>query len=192
MTNKEKYKQAFSAMHISDEFSLEVKNMTTTANKAKLNRLIASIAACVLIVGSSTLAYATDFCGIQRNLQLWIHGDQTDVTIQFGGNGNYNMEYIDDEGDSKHQGGGGVAIDKNGNERPLSEDEILEHLNSPEVDYKEDGSAWIYYFNQKIDITDKFKNGVCYARVSNGKETLYMTIKYQNGWSTSPSKYPAP
>ena len=36
MTNKEKYKQAFSTMHISDEFSLEVKKVTTTNRKTKL------------------------------------------------------------------------------------------------------------------------------------------------------------
>lgn len=192
MTNKEKYKQAFSAMHISDEFSLEVKNMTNTSNKPKLKRLVASIAVCVLIVGSATAAYATDSCEIQRALQLWIRGDQTDVTIQFDGNGNYNMDYIDDEGDSKHQSGGGVAYDENGNARPLKEDEILEHLNKPEVNYEEDGSVWIYYYDQKIDITNKFEDGVCYAKVLNGEETLYMTIKYQNGCSISHRKYQIP
>ena len=33
MTNKEKYKQAFSAIHISDEFSLEVRKMTNTSKR---------------------------------------------------------------------------------------------------------------------------------------------------------------
>ena len=35
------------------------------------------------------------------------------------------------------------------------------------VDYKEDGSIWVYYYDQKIDITDQFKDGVCYVQVSN-------------------------
>jgi hypothetical protein len=130
-------------------------------------------------VGSATVAYATDFCGIQRTLQLWIHGDQTDVTIQFDGNGNYNMDYIDDEGDSKHQGGGGIAIEDDGTERPLTEDELLEEITAP----------WVYWFDQKIDITDKFENNVCYIKLVNGEETLYMTVKYQNGYATSPDKY---
>ncbi|MEG3006783.1 MAG: hypothetical protein RR806_04865 [Oscillospiraceae bacterium] len=192
MTNKEKYKQAFSAIHASENLSLEVKKMTTINNKPKLNRLVASIAACVLIVGSATVAYATDFCGIKRTLQLWVHGDQTDVTIQFDGNGNYNIDYVDDKGDSNHLGGGGVAIDENGNEIPLTEDELLEHLNSPEVDYKDDGSVWVYYFDQKINITDKFKNDVCYIKLINGEETLYMTVKYKKGSATSPEKYVTP
>lgn len=192
MTNKEKYKQAFSTMHISDEFSLEVKKMITTSNKPKLNRLVASIAACVLILGSATVAYATDFCGIQRTLQLWIHGDQTDVTIQFDGNGNYNMDYIDDEGSSKHQGGGGVAIEDDGTERPLTEDELLEEITAPDVHYEDNGSVWVYWFDQKIDITDKFENNVCYIKLVNSEKTLYMTVKYQNGYATSPDKYLTP
>ncbi|MEA4986581.1 MAG: hypothetical protein VB095_00760 [Anaerovorax sp.] len=192
MTNKEKYKQAFSTMRISDEFSLEVKNMTTTSNKPKFNRLVASIAACVLIVGSATAAYATDFCGIQRTLQLWIHGDQTDVTIQFDGSGNYNMDYTDDEGNIKHQGGGGVSFAPDGTEIPLSEDELLEEITAPDVHYEDDGSIWVYWFDQKINITDKFENNVCYVKLVNNEETLYMTVKYQNGYATSPDKYLSP
>ena len=192
MTNKEKYKQAFSTMHISDEFSLEVKKMTTTNKKPKLNRLVASIAACVLIVGSATVAYATDFCGIQRTLQLWIHGEQSNVTIRFDGNGNYDMDYINDEGNSEHQGGGGVAFDVVGNERPLTEEELMEEITAPDVFYKEDGSVWVYWFDQKIDITDKFENNICYVKLENGDKTLYMTVRYKNGYSTSPHKYIIP
>lgn len=189
MTNKEKYKQAFSALHVSDELSLEVRKMTNTRKKQKLNQMVAGIVVCVLLVGGSATAYAADLGGIQRTIQLWIHGDQTEVTIDYNIDGSYGMEYSDSEGNAVHQGGGGVAIETDGSERPLTEEELLDHLNSPEVVYEDDGSVWIYYFDQKIDITDKFDNGVCYAKVSNGEETLYMTIRYQNGWSTSPNKY---
>ncbi len=192
MTNKEKYKQAFSAIHISDEFSVEVKKMTNTNKKTKLNRLVTSIAVSVLIIGSATVAYAADFCGIQRTLQLWIHGEQTNVTIQFDGSGNYDMNYIDDEGNSKHQGGGGVAFDAFGNERPLTEEELMEEITAPDVVYKKDGSVWVYWFNQKIDITDKFENNICYVKLENGDKTLYMTVRYENGYSTSPHKYIIP
>lgn len=192
MTNKEKYKQAFSTMHISDEFSLEVKKMTTTHKKIRINQLVASIAVCVLIVGSTTVAYATDFCGVQRTLQLWMHGEQSDVTIQFDGNGNYDMNYIDEDGNSQYQGGGGIAYDFGGNERPLTEEELMEELTAPEVSYEEDDSVWVYWFNQKIDITDKFENNICYVKLENGDKTLYMTIKYKDGYSTSPHKYIEP
>jgi len=192
MTNKEKYKQAFSAIHASYEFSLEVGKMAKTSKKQRFKQMVATIAVCVLLVGGSVVAYAADVGGIQRTVQLWIHGDQTEVTIHFNADGSYHMEYIDSEGNAAQAGGGGVAINPDGSERPLSEEELLDDLNSPDVRYEEDGSVWIYYFDQTIDITDKFDNNVCYAQVSNGDETVYMTIKYQNGWCSSPHKYPSP
>lgn len=165
MSNKEKYKQAFSALHVSDKLSLEVIKMTNIRRKQKFNQMVAGVAACVLLVGGSATAYAADLGGIQRTIQLWIHGEQTEVTIEFNADGN---------------------------ERSLTETEILDYLDDPDVRYEDDGSVWIYYFDQKINITDKFDDNVCYARVSNGNETLYLTIKYQNGWSSSPYKYVSP
>ena len=192
MTNHEKYKQAFSAVHISDNFSLEVNEMVRTNKTKKIRGTVAGIAACALLFGSSFAAYAADVGGIQRTVQLWLNGDQTQVTINFTPEGKYLIEYPDKEGNPVRQGGGGVAIDDDGSERPLTESELLEDLNAPEVRYEDDGSVWVYYFDQKIDITDRFEDNVCYVQLSNGKETLYMTVKYQNGWSISPHKYPTP
>lgn len=192
MTNKELYKQAFSVLHISDGFSLEAKEMPTANSKPKFTRLVACIAACVLIVGSATLAYATDFCGIRRTLQLWIQGDKTDVTIQFDGSGHYTMDYTNGAGEGTHQGGGGVAIDDNGNERAATEDELLEQLSMPDIQYAEDGSVWVYWFDQKVDITDKFENDICYVKLVNGDKTLYVTVKYRGGYASSPDNYQSP
>ena len=169
MTNREKYKQAFSAIHISDDFSLEVKEMITTSKKRKLNKLVACVAACVLIVGSATAAYAVDVGGIQRTIQLWFQGEQTDATIEFDGNGNYEMDYVDEDGNTQHRGGGGVAYDIFGNERPLTEAELMEKMNSPEVYYHDD-SVWVYWLNQKIEVTDKFEVGVRSEERRVGKE----------------------
>lgn len=192
MTNKEKYKKAFSVIHASDEFSLEVSKMAKIRKRKRINHMVAFIVACVFLIGSSTAAYAANLGGIQRKVQLWIHGNQTEVTIDFNSDGSYNLNYLDSEGNAVHQSGGGVAFNPDGSERPLSDKELLDHLDDPEVVYKDDGSVWIYYFDQKIDITDKFDDNVCYAKVSNGKETLYMTIKYKKGWATSPYKYLSP
>lgn len=192
MTNKEKYKQAFSAIHASDDFSLEVEKMEIINKKHKFKIMIASVAACVMIAGSATAAYAADIGGIQRTIQLWIHGDQTEATIQFDGNGSYSMDYTDGEGNVKHQGGGGVSISPDGTEIPASEEELMDELTAPDVRYEDNGSVWIYWFDQKIDITDKFKNDVCYVKLENNGKTLFMTIKYQNGYATSPHKYLSP
>ncbi len=185
MSNKEKYKQAFSAIHISDDFSLEVKKVK---NK---NKLFACVAVLAFILTSTAVVYAADIGGIQRTIQLWIQGEQSDVTIDFDGDGNYEMHYIDEDGNERQQGGGGIAYDIFGNERPLTEEELLEQMNSPEVEYKDDGTVWVYWYDQKVDITDKFEDGVCYVEVVNDDEVLYMTVT-ENGYSASPDGFLEP
>ena len=62
-------------------------------------------------------------------------------------------------------GTGGISIQADGTEAPLSVEELQEHLNMPDVEYEEDGSVWVYYQNQKLEITDKFTDGVCYVKL---------------------------
>lgn len=185
MTNKEKYKQAFSVLHPSGKISVEVENMTARKRAKRLQAAAAMAAAGLLLAGGSGIAYAADAGGIQRTIQLWIHGDQTDAVFEYNGDGSYTL-HIDP---SEEIGGGGVAIGEDGSERPLTENELLDTLNDPAVRYEEDGTAWVYYYDQKIEITDQFQDDICYVKLSNGDETLYMTIKYQDGWCTSPHKY---
>lgn len=193
MTNKEKYKQAFSVLQTSGEISLEVENMAIMNKKAKMKVAAAIISTCLILAGGSGIAYAADIGGIQRTIQLWINGDQTSATFEYNSeDGTYNISIPSEDGETKEYGGGGVAIDDDGTERPLTESEVMETLNDPEVEYNDDGSVWVYYYDQKIEITDKFEDGVCYLKLSNEDETLYMTIKYQDGWCTSPHKYVDP
>ena len=93
-----------------------------------------------------------------------MHGDQTSATLDLNtDDGSYSLEYKDTDGNTVSQ------------------------------EYFDDGSVWVYYKNQQIEITDKFdKDNVCYVKIENGDETIYMTVKYQNGYSTSPDKYPDP
>ena len=75
--------------------------------------------------------------------------------------------------------GGGYALEDDGQERPLTAEELMEGLDSPELEYKEDGSIWIYYQDQKIDITNQFDaNGICHISISsqNG-QTLDITVE---------------
>lgn len=197
MTNKEKYKQAFSVLHPSGRISVEVEKMTIRKKTKRLQTAIAFASVCLLLACGTGIAYAADAGGIQRNIQLWIEGDRTNAVMELDGNGNYIL-HVDPseqgtEGDVDYEvGGGGVAIEDDGRERPLTGEELLESLNDPVVKYEEDGTAWVYYYDQKIDITDRFEDGICYVKLSNGKETLYMTVKYQDGWCTSPHKYISP
>lgn len=191
MTNKEKYKQAFSVLHASGRISLEEERMIVMRKKARFQAAAAAVAVCLAFAGGGSIAYAADLGGVQRKIQLWVHGDQTDADIVYNANGSYDL-WFEEDGAQKEGHGGGIAIDQDGTERALTEEEIIEHLNRPEVEYQEDGSVWVYYYDQEIDITDQFKDGVCYVKVSNGETTLYMTIVYQNGYCISPHKYESP
>ena len=78
-------------------------------------------------------------------------------------------------------------------EGALTEEEMLEHLNAPEVEEREDGTVTVYYLDQKLDVTDKFdEDGVCYVQLEGGEKTIYMTIKRGNGYATSTTKYILP
>ena len=194
MTNKEKYKQAFSVLHTSDNFILEVEKMASINRKHQMRTLVASLIVCLIIMTGGGTAYAMDIGGIQYKVQMWIYGEQTDVDVDFKSDGTYSYSYEDQSGKVSERSGGGIALEKDGTERPLTNEELMEELSEPsaEVEYEEDGSVWIYYCDQKIDITDKFKDGICYARLEGEDGPLYMTIKYKKGFSVSPHKYDDP
>ena len=166
--------------------------MARFQKKAKMKTAAAIITGCILIGGAGT-AYAANVGGIQRTIQLWIHGDQTNATFNVSDDGTYTMEYYDENGELSQQEGGGVALEPDGTERPLTAEELMAEIDSPEVEYNDDGSVWVYYHNQKIEITDKFnKDNICFVKIADGDKTLYLTVKYQNGYSYSNEKYVEP
>ena len=190
MTNKEKYRRAFGVLHASDDFLTEAKAMKT--RKFTVRKAVILCAAAVLILGMATVGYAEIVGGIRRTIQLWIHGDQTDAVMDIE-NGNYPLSYEDAQG--RHElGGGGVAIDNFGRERPLTDEELLEEISSNvDVEYKDDGTVWVYYQDQAMEITDLFdENKVCYVQIKTGTETIYVTVKYGGGFSWSSSGYVQP
>lgn len=191
MTNKEKYQRAFSVLHASGDCVMEVKFMNRAA-KRYIPRLAVACMAIVMLLGMMAVAYAADIGGIQRTIQIWFQGEQTDAVLEIQ-DGEYTLGYQDADGNAQEIHGGGIAIGPNGQERSLTEEEILEELNMPEVVYKDDGSVWVYYQSQKIDISDKFdENGVCYVLLKDVNGDRYMAIKYDNGYATSSYKYPNP
>ena len=190
MTDREKFQKTFSKLHASPDLLTEVMEMAEK-RRYHIPRVAVAAIACVVILGSGTAAYAMNVGGIQRTIQIWIHGDQTDAQFVVE-DGRYTLDYEDENGEAVHRGGGGVAIEDDGTERSLTEEELMEEINSPEVEYEEDGSVWIYYKNQKMDITDKFEDGVCYVELKDGDTIQYMTVKYQNGYALSPERYLTP
>lgn len=102
MTNKEKYKQAFDTLSASDNFSLEVDKMSILNRKHKLKTIAAAVAACLIVTAGTGTAYASDLGGIQRKVQLWIHGDQTTATLTINSDGSYTGTYADKDGKIKN------------------------------------------------------------------------------------------
>ena len=82
MTNREKYKQAFSVLQTSGEISLEVENMAIMNKKAKLKAAAAVISTCLIVAGGSGIAYAADIGGIQRTIELWFEAVQTAASFE--------------------------------------------------------------------------------------------------------------
>ena len=189
MTNSERYQRAFSTLHASGAM-MEVKIMKNT-KKHYARRAAAVCAAAALVLAMAGAAYAADVGGIRRTVQLWLHGDQTNAVLDIQGD-EYTLTYTDGQGRTQEMGGGGIVIEADGSERPMTEEEILERLNMPEVEYGEDGAVTVWWRGQKLDITDMFENGICYVQLRDGGETLYLTVKYDDSYAASPHSYPDP
>lgn len=157
-------------------------------NKKKnylVKKTLAACAAVAVIFGSMSAAYAADLGGIREKFTVWLHGEQTEVTIKDENNGSFTYTYTDEEGNTQERGGGGVAIDENGNETPLSAKEVLNEAFSDEVDIDKDGNVWLYYKDRKINITDLFgEDGICKVAVEKDGEIAYFTVENEdNGYS---------
>ncbi len=184
MTNKERYQRTFSALHASDCL-MEVKMMS----KRRLRyspKLASVLVAAVLMLALSVAAYATDFAGIRTAIQFWRYGEQTDAVLGLTEDG-YEVNFEGEDGRPYKIHGFAIKEGYYGEERPMTEEEIMEHLKSPDVEYKDNGSVWAYYEDQKFEITDQFdENGICKIRIKD----KYITIRYQDGFAYSDTKFP--
>ncbi len=178
MTNSERYKQAFSAIQSSRQLSLEVEEMAKIEKKHKKNMAVAAAVACAVIIGGSGTVYAADIGGIQEKINVWLYGRQTEMEVKENGDGGYTFIYDGGNGDEEIMGYGGVSIDENGDTTWLSADELAEHINeSISIKEDEDGKVWVYYQDQKTEITDLFDaNGVCGFNLNQGDQAVYVEI----------------
>ena len=196
MTEKERFQRAFAPLHASPDTMTEVMKMTERRMKRPALRRAATIGlAAALVLALGSVAYASDLGGIQRTVQLWLNGEMTDATLTVN-EGSYTLRYPEKDGTEHEMGGGGIAIEDDGTERALTEEEMLEHLDAPEVVYEDDGTVMIYYRGQSLDITDRFdENGLCHVLLrdeQDGGKTLFVTIRYNDGYSYNSTKYEDP
>ena len=126
MAEKERFQRAFAPLHASPDTMTEVMKMIEQKKSRNVFRkTVAMGLAAVLVLALGGIAYAADLGGIQRTVQLWIHGDQTEAVMTVEA-GQYTLDYIDENGEKQQRGGGGVAIAEDGTERPLTEEELME------------------------------------------------------------------
>ena len=194
MIDKQQYQRTFGVLHASGDFLKEDFPMNKT-NHFPVRKLIILCAAVILLLSTSIICYAEDVGGIRTTIQLWIHADQTTAVMDID-NGEYTLTYKDADGTPREQAGGGVVVNPDGSERPMTDEEIMERVmqqvQMPEVEYRTDGSVWVYYMDQAMEITDKFEDGICYVKLKADGRTQYITVKYQNGFATSPHGYIQP
>ena len=166
--------------------NMEIRSQRTHIHSKRLLGLI--LAAC-LVFTMAVAAYAADNGGIQRIIQVWLRGDQSTAVLDIQ-DGQYTLT---DEDGTLIMRGGGMAVEPDGSERPVTEEEIIDYLDNPELLYEEDGTIWVFYRNQKIEITDQFDaDDVCYLELRDEEEVLYLTIKKGGGMFVSANGYVQP
>ncbi|MDO5156259.1 MAG: hypothetical protein Q4D51_09870 [Eubacteriales bacterium] len=84
MTNKEKYKQAFSTLHSSQTIILEDRlmkknRMKTTAVKVA----VAALAFGALFGTGNIVSYAMEGTSLVKTISVWINGEEKEMDIQF-------------------------------------------------------------------------------------------------------------
>ena len=199
MTDREKYKKTFSALQPERDYldalkETEIIKMKDKKRMSVPKLLAACIAVVAILAAMSAGVYAADLGGIQRKIQVWTKGELTDAELNITTDGQYTLSYTDENGETRESEGGGTAYDIFGRERPLTEDEIIEHLNEPQVILEDDGRVMLYCRDQKMDLTDKFEDGVCHVKLTIDGKPLYITVAREGdsgiSMSTSPRSYP--
>ena len=178
MTNKERYKQAFSALQSSGQFHLEVEEMAQIQKKHKKNIAIAAAVACAVVIGGSSTAYAADLGGIQEKISIWLYGTKTEVEVTENDDGVYLITYERDDKPDMTIGYSGYTFDSDGNMTHPTADEFASAISGlAQVEEDEDGRVWVYYYDRKMDITDLFdENGVCGVSLTYEDRTFYLEV----------------
>ena len=192
MTNRENYKRAFSSLHTSERFSCRLEEtMKVKSSLIGWHRALAAAGILLAVMVGGSTAYAANVGGIQRAIQIWLHGDQTEAVLTVDETaGTYT---ITDKNGTMIEGGGGVSIDADGKERPLTAEEIAEHLANEVATDTTDGRMYLLYHSRKFDITDKFADSDYYfVTLKDNDTTLYVTVSKDGAVASSPDRYLQP
>lgn len=192
MTDRERYKRTFSKLHASEEILLEVNSM----KKIKImpiRRLAAIAAAAMLIAAMATVAYANDIGGIQETIQILLKDgtllkvtDIREYKQEDGSTVKTAIFQVDEDGNAEAVHGQVTSMEA-GESDLLVDTEVMASADVAEVEYKDDGTVWVHYNGEDIEITDLFEDGVCYLELENEQiddettRSVYLTIQYGEG-----------
>lgn len=179
MTNKERYKQAFSALHTSGQSSMEVEKMADIKKKHKRNIVAAAAVACAVVIGGSVTAYAADIGGIKEKVSIWKYGKKTEAEIKENSNGGYTIRYELNDEEQGLMRLIEVCTGPDWISSGLSADELVAAINDSVDVYEDvDGCVWVYYYDRKVDITDLFDaEGVCRIKMTYEGQAIYLEIE---------------
>lgn len=203
MDEKQRFKKAFDTLHAPDGFEERMEKRMNNMNHKSTRRFRPAVAAAiiaVLLVGGTT-AYAANLGGIQRTVQVWLHGDQTEAVLTYdvqGDNGQSAQTGIGtytltDKDGKVIQSGGGVVGNGDGTTRPATADELQEALNNTPVTDFSGSKKLLYYKDQVIDLSDKFdESDYYYLTIKDGDDTIYVTVTRNGGIASSSDRYIQP
>ena len=186
MSNKENYKKAFSVLKSSCDFTLEEKRMNRIKRENTHRNLLVAAAVMLVVMAGSGTAYAADLGGIRETVQMWIHGEQTDVTIN-----DESIEYVDKDGNVQVETG--IESNPQTGERPLTGEEIAEEkVNEVDVDKTDDGKVIMYFHDKQFDVTDNIANKKdTFHVVADGSE-VYVKLDFDANGDFSITTSPRP
>ena len=186
MSNKENYKKAFSVLKSSCDFTLEEKRMNRIKRENTHRNLLAAAAVMLVVLAGSGTAYAADLGGIRETVQMWIHGEQTDVTIN-----DESIEYVDEDGNVQVETG--VEVGPEIGERPLTGEEIAEEkVNEVYVDKTDDGKVIMYFHDKQFDVTDNIANKEYTFHVVTDGSEVYVKLDFDENGDFSITTSPRP
>ncbi|WP_051563438.1 hypothetical protein [Butyrivibrio sp. LB2008] len=186
MSNKENYKKAFSVLKSSCDFTLEEKRMNRIKRENTHRNLLVAAAVMLVVLAGSGTAYAADLGGIRETVQMWIHGEQTDVTIN-----DESIEYVDEDGNVQVETGFEVGPEIG--ERPLTGEEIAEEkVNEVYVDKTDDGKVIMYFHDKQFDVTDNIANKEYTFHVVTDGSEVYVKLDFDENGDFSITTSPKP
>lgn len=148
MTDRERYRRAFSAIQPSAALLEGMTMEKTNRNRLPARRLLVLCTVLVLIISVFSVAYATDLGGFR----IWVNGKLQSGAIDQSKDGS--ITWTSEDG--TYVVDGGYIVLPDGSERPITAEELMEEYRNNPVLYTDKGVI-VAYQDQRYDITEEMQ-----------------------------------